>query len=330
MIEYTNPLCSIIVPVYNAEKTLENSIHSILKQSYDCLEIILVDDGSKDHSAEIIDKYLAEDARVKVIHQSNAGVSAARNRGIDSSVGNYICFVDSDDIVPPNYIEELIQESRKGYFSWCGIDEITEGWKTGRTDAKMFSTISDRRDVMKLSCIGILNPPYCKMYDGDLIRKRNMRFPVGCQIAEDLAFNLDYLDAIGSQIIKIVESTSYQYIRQEGSLDCRFVPNYWQIHREILKKQKKYAIKWMIPEEDWQLYYQRYWQYVSHALYNTMMDANEQSLKEKLQINNTLLKEKEVKESLRLSKKQIRKREYYIYRYFGYSVYYRLSKMVKR
>ena len=100
-------LVSIIVPVYKAEKYIHQCIDSLLAQTYRNIEVILVDDGSPDHCGKICDEYAAKDSRVKVIHQQNGGVSAARNTGIAHSRGEWIAFVDADDSVTCAYIEPL-------------------------------------------------------------------------------------------------------------------------------------------------------------------------------------------------------------------------------
>lgn len=102
------PLISVIVPVYNVEKYLDVCIESIVTQTYQNLEIILVDDGSKDHSPEICDEWGTKDNRIKVIHKANGGASSARNMGLDVAKGDYIGFVDSDDYIEPNYYEFLL------------------------------------------------------------------------------------------------------------------------------------------------------------------------------------------------------------------------------
>ena len=100
-------LISIIVPVYNVEDYLEDCVHSLELQTYKNIEIILVDDGSPDRSGKICDKLALKDARIKVIHKKNGGLSDARNEGLEHSNGEYIAFVDSDDIVEPNFIKVL-------------------------------------------------------------------------------------------------------------------------------------------------------------------------------------------------------------------------------
>lgn len=114
-------LVSVVVPMYNVEKYLERCIQSILVQSYENLQIILIDDGSTDESGYIADKWNQKDKRIHVIHQSNAGLSAARNCGIKQAKGDYILFVDSDDWIHPQMIQEMIQEINDNTIVSCGM-----------------------------------------------------------------------------------------------------------------------------------------------------------------------------------------------------------------
>ena len=100
-------LISIIVPIYNVEKYLTECVDSIIKQTYKNLEIILVDDGSTDHSKDICDQYVKIDTRIRVIHKVNGGLSSARNAGIDIANGNYYMFIDSDDYIKEDMVELL-------------------------------------------------------------------------------------------------------------------------------------------------------------------------------------------------------------------------------
>ena len=102
-------MISVIVPVYNVEKYLEECLDSIQNQTYSNIEIILVNDGSTDNSKEICEKYCKQDSRFLLINQENQGLSAARNKGVEISTGEYIVFVDSDDIIKTNYLEKLMQ-----------------------------------------------------------------------------------------------------------------------------------------------------------------------------------------------------------------------------
>ena len=126
-------LISVIVPVYNAKDYLEKSVGSILAQTYEKLEVILVDDGSCDGSGQICDAIAESDPRVRVIHKDNGGQSDARNRGLDIASGDYIGFVDSDDMIDPRMYEILIENMRKeeAQISCCGTEHC---WPDGKTE----------------------------------------------------------------------------------------------------------------------------------------------------------------------------------------------------
>lgn len=103
----TTPTISVIVPVYNTEKYLRRCIDSVLAQTYADFELLLIDDGSKDKSGEICDEYAQKDARVRVFHKENGGVSSARNLGLDNARGEWVAFVDSDDYIEENYLKSF-------------------------------------------------------------------------------------------------------------------------------------------------------------------------------------------------------------------------------
>lgn len=118
-----NKVISVIVPVYNVEQYLRRAIESVLRQTYQDLEIILVDDGSPDACGNICDEYKELDSRIIVIHKANGGLSSARNAGLDIATGDYIAFLDSDDVFLPEMLEELLQlaESREADIVQCGF-----------------------------------------------------------------------------------------------------------------------------------------------------------------------------------------------------------------
>ncbi len=104
MINMSKPLISVIVPVYNAEKTLRRCVDSILSQTFTEFELLLINDGSKDNSGVICDEYARKDSRIRVFHKENGGVSSARNVGLDNLRGEWVTFVDSDDYVENKYL----------------------------------------------------------------------------------------------------------------------------------------------------------------------------------------------------------------------------------
>ena len=152
-------LISVIVPVYNVEDYLKECAASILAQTYENFEAIFVDDGSTDSSGVICDGLVKLDDRVRVIHQENSGLSGARNRGIKEANGEYICFVDSDDMIKPKFLEELYEGIKLGNseFSLCDIEsgklcensyKINETVKLGREMCKKWLSDPDSREYV--------------------------------------------------------------------------------------------------------------------------------------------------------------------------------------
>lgn len=120
---------SVIVPIYNTLPWLETCVQSILQQEFsEAFEVLLVDDGSTDGCAPLCDEWARRDARVRVIHQENQGLSATRNAGIDAARGRYFAFVDSDDIIRPGYLQKLYDacEENDAYMAICGVEDIQE------------------------------------------------------------------------------------------------------------------------------------------------------------------------------------------------------------
>lgn len=137
-------LVSIIVPVYNVEKYLSRCIESIIDQSYHCLQIILVDDGSKDKSGEICDHYAKKDSRITVIHQDNKGVSSARNAGINAMSGEYFTFVDSDDTLVSDAIETALQHIKEKE-----ADVVLYGWQESDESGAMMKQFSEAEQTIE-------------------------------------------------------------------------------------------------------------------------------------------------------------------------------------
>ena len=122
------PLISVIVPVYNVEKYLKKCVNSITSQTYENLEILLVDDGSTDLSGQICNEFEKNDARIKVIHKKNGGLSDARNAGLDRAKGQYYAFIDSDDYIQDNTIEIMLNavKKNKSEISVCNMIRFLE------------------------------------------------------------------------------------------------------------------------------------------------------------------------------------------------------------
>ena len=187
----TTPLISVIVPVYRVEKYLERCVKSILSQTYKNLEVILVDDGSPDQCPAICDACAEKDARVKVIHQENKGLSGARNAGIDAASGEYLVFVDSDDYVSPHFIEELYQllqdtgcaigQCRFSYVKGNGlVEEGDSAFCIYRGESLMEQLYGPEE---KATCFVVA---WNKLYRAELFKETGIRYPEG-RIHEDEA-----------------------------------------------------------------------------------------------------------------------------------------------
>ena len=162
------PLISVIIPIYNVEKYLRECLDSVLAQTYKNLEIILIDDGSPDNCGKICDEYAAKDNRIKVIHQINQGVSAARNAGLDAARGEYIGFVDSDDYIKPDmyeYLYALISKDNAD-MAMCNVIQ-TDTFKSAAPIQDIYKLI-EARDIFYWSEWMWL---ICKLFSTNLFKK---------------------------------------------------------------------------------------------------------------------------------------------------------------
>lgn len=212
------PLISVIVPVYNVEKYLEKSIRSLMTQSYANIEIILVDDGSPDTSGTICDTLAHEDKRVKVIHKANGGVSSARNAGIEASAGDYICFIDGDDYVTDNYIQDMYDTLIKYDVDISTINQY-KIWDDGRTE-ELFpqkpGTVLVKTGIETLSDMLYGKTCYatccCKLYKREIFDE--IRFPV-YRMGED-SYTM-YSCFIKAKKVAHLYKPSYYYIQHTAS-----------------------------------------------------------------------------------------------------------------
>lgn len=213
MDQNTNCLISVIIPVYNAEDTLLNCIESVLSQDYPEIELILVNDGSKDSSGKICDEAASSDKRIRVIHQYNQGVSAARNAGIDVASGNFLMFVDSDDQMLPGMIQNMYahHDSEFGIIL-CGFQRITDN--KNKTlfifEQNVLESHIKKEEIASVYKKWLLNAPWNKLYNTELIKRKKIKFEPWCSMGEDLIFNLKYLSVMQGSIC-IINKPLYLY-----------------------------------------------------------------------------------------------------------------------
>nr|WP_083241780.1 glycosyltransferase family 2 protein [Enterococcus plantarum] len=209
------PEISIIVPVYNVEKYLDKCVNSILNQTFQDFELILVDDGSPDNCGQMCDDYAEIDQRVIVIHQKNGGLSAARNAGIEIAKGRYLGFVDSDDYIAEDMYELLYTnlKNEKADLATVGFLDIYAGKEPVVKERKYLVTdMVGAAKIMfegKLSTISATN----KLYKREIFK--HIRYPVG-MITEDAAVILDVLEETSKVVIDT--SQKYYYYHRENSI----------------------------------------------------------------------------------------------------------------
>ncbi|WP_016896792.1 glycosyltransferase [Aerococcus viridans] len=242
-------MVSIIVPVYNAAPYLSKCITSILNQSYQNLECILVNDGSTDNSLDICLEWTKKDTKVQVIDQKNGGVSVARNQGIQASRGDFILFVDSDDTVDSNTISYLIEEQESE-----NVDVIIFGLVRHFRDGHITksSGIHTKRKLSFEDFIAnfwdnyegeLTNSPTNKLYKASIIKENHIEFPLGMKMGEDLLFNLAYLEQV--EEIFVTDQHFYHYQLHDGqatfNIDMRVADDMLIFLKEITKLKKQVA-----------------------------------------------------------------------------------------
>lgn len=241
---------SIIVPVYNVEKYLQRCMNSLLTQNISNFEIILVDDGSKDRSPEICDKYAKEYSFVKVIHKENEGLGLARNSGLVVAKGKYVSFIDSDDTVSPDHFYELIRAAEKCHADAC-LGGMTDKYETHEVVNyhNFAGRVFNKQEIMEMllpSMIGY--DEYGQNYSGmsvcigifnrEIIELNSIRFFSEREyISEDVIFDIEFMSHCN--IVAIVESAGYNYYHNVGTLTTKYRPERF----EQIKKQYLYEIQ---------------------------------------------------------------------------------------
>ncbi len=241
-----NPAISVIVPVYKAERYLEACVQSILNQTYQDFELILIDDGSPDRCGEICDRLANDDDRIIVVHKKNEGVSIARNTGISLARGAYLTFVDSDDSLDAGFLEAAvagIQNSNADlYISGLFMETWQDGeivstvqYQNSRTQVYSVKELLEQRDhdYPQICICG----PWCKLYKKSLIDEYKIRFPEQISSGEDTCFVLDVLEHCSTVFFS--ESCFYHYRRgNEESLFSKFHPDTYEIADFVYSKMR--------------------------------------------------------------------------------------------
>jgi|GEM_PF-569283 len=244
-----NDLLSIIVPIYNVAQYLPRCIHSILGQSYQNIELILVNDGSTDHSLELIEEIKETDSRIVVLSQSNKGVSSARNKGLSYASGPYIAFVDPDDYVHKSIYSEMmnILDSQNHDIVFCRFQTIDSNHHTIKFFEKGLQHFTNNITSIQ----GFFNPPtglstddsyytdkimgvvWRSIFKKSIIDQFGLTFNENVHLSEDLIFILAYLSHCDHAGL-IDEYLYYYYIRENSAMREHYKDGLYPIRRECL------------------------------------------------------------------------------------------------
>lgn len=226
---------SVIVPVYNVEKHLENCVESLIKSCGDGCEIILVDDGSTDSSPEICGTLRSRYSIISVIRKQNGGLASARNAGINAANGEYITFVDSDDTVEADFYSVISEQIRSGgdIFVFPMIIDYTETGEKRTQELENLQFVSPKEAVRALEKHGAFNMACSKVYRRELLsRSPNTEFELNTEPAEDLIFNCRCFAKANK--ITLVNKAYYHWMRRgEDTLANRF-------RRDLFEKNKRF------------------------------------------------------------------------------------------
>lgn len=209
----SNPKISIIIPVYCVEAYLRRCLDSVLAQSYTDWECILVDDGSTDNSGAICDDFSRKDSRFRVIHKSNEGVSSARNVGLGVAMGEWIVFVDSDDTIESNMLQDIHKYAKV----YQDVDLFSWGFTYINEDASSKIVLFDEKksNAMNLFRYRFQDGIAFYAYKRSLLFQWNIIFPEGIRFSEDQCFTCKYL--LNNPVCYIINKAYYNYYYREGS-----------------------------------------------------------------------------------------------------------------
>lgn len=231
---------SVIVPVYQAERFIQKCVQSIINQTHEELEVILIDDGSADGSLQICNELQEKDSRIRVIHQENKGVSVTRNRGIGEATGEYILFVDADDIIEKNMIEYMLQKAVEtdSEIVICGFDYVYEDRIETQIPIEKEGKYR-KRDIYtnfwEFYKGGILHNIGNKLYSKKLLEDNKILFNEYRPVLEDVQFCLDAIKMTDS--VYICRDNFYKYIMQANqfSVQKKYRRNFYSSLQEVFE-----------------------------------------------------------------------------------------------
>ena len=329
-------LVSVVIPVYNSNERFKTCFESVLNQKYQNIEVILIDDGSSDASAQICDDIALTTSKfpVFVIHKPNGGVSRARNLGIAFANGKYLVFIDSDDQVKPDHISDLM-EARKKYpdagHIWCGFERSSDHTISVYSESEPISVVS-RDDYFALAGKVLTQSPWLRLYDISILRKNQLRMIEDLSLAEDVLFNLAYLDVVPSQKICVINTANYLYHDADSeSLNLKYRDDLKDINDCLLDAVWRYINNWGLTDSDSVAEYNNtVFHKTVEVLKNTFHPQNKMSYSEKIRFNNDIIRSERFVDALLLMSITIPdplRKAYQTGNYYWVRVYERMIKI---
>ena len=276
---------TVIIPLFNGKQTILRCLESLKSQTYKNIEVIIVNDGSTDCSAELVKKYIQDNKLNKwqLYTISNGGVAKARNFGITMATGEYLCFVDADDYVEIGYVEKMLSAIQNSQSDFCISGYKRVSYRNGKEEGKQDCMISDcvyslessEKIDETLFINGFMHPCWGKLYKTRLIKDNQITFP-DQSLSEDTVFNLKYLQFVHS--IKTINYLLYYYIVDidSVSLSKSFPANifdiYIKIHKDYITFFQKYNLDVEVVER---MMYAQYYSAVNKTLFSSQLSFKE-------------------------------------------------------
>lgn len=314
-------LVSIIVPIYNVEKYLAKCLESLIQQTLKDIEIILINDGSKDNSLDICMQYAKKDSRIKIVDKVNEGVAIARNIGIEMAEGEYIGFVDPDDWIEPEMYEALYNKLSHSEYPICICNYYKDSGHSSSPKIFGFNKKNlipadtfDKREVIE-HIIGpmigmddilprynvyIMGCVWRCLYRKSFIEENQIRFEPGISIMEDLVFNVQAL--LKSEGICVEEGIWYHYVQHSASVLHAYNKNMWVDQIRVHELLETYLEEASLKEEMQNRLDMRYIGMAFSAIYNEVNKGTENNLKDRLNEVRQICKDKKFRVSLERAK----------------------------
>lgn len=298
----SNEKVSIIMPVYNGAKTIKKAINSVLKQTYNNIQLIIINNGSTDSTEEII-KSIESKNKIIYIYTDIPNVSNARNIGIDKADGEYITFIDADDEYESNFIERMINRIKEDQSQIVSCNFKTLYSKEVK-NIKKYKDIERTTDIKKYIEIVkeayLFNELWNKIYLTQIVKDNKIYFNTDYELGEDMIFNIDYIKYVKKA--SFLNEPLYKYTDGQDGLNLKYRENKFQIEYELTQYLKNF---YMEKEYDLKYIYNRFARVYYNGILNICSRKNKNSNNEKSNKLNEFVNSKQYKEDMKILKNKV-------------------------